>query len=339
LMVSSISAEEPTGVVEVNAQRLNLRAGEGTNYPIIKTLKIGDKLVVLNEKMEWVQVRLPGNIACWVTKKYVEVTDKEKNIGVVKTAKLNVRSQSDNGDNIIGNLKEGQTVQIKIEKGEWYQIAPTDNLTGWVNKKYTKYWGTYERYMDEQNKILQSEKFKQELLDKFEQAEKMYDEEKVKPLQQKNYSEILGLYKEIIAKTTDKDLIDKCDARIKQIEPLHEAVEQFKKAITERDAKIEEIEAVAIKELEKLYRQQNPVPAFIAMGWVEGEGKYIGRPAAYILTMGGKTLYFLKSANINLDDFYGQYVGVKGTIIENKGWQAKTIKVDKIEIIAEEGAQ
>lgn len=348
MIISQISAQEPSApaktgpgneeVVEVNVGKLNLRAGEGTTYPIIKSLKQGDTLIVVSEKKEWVEVRFPDDTECWVTKKYVEITNKDTKEGVTKVAKMNVRSTPEIGENIIGNLKEGQIVQIKTEKGEWYQIAPTETLTGWVNKKYTRYWGTKAHLDEIIAKQRESELAKKELADKFEKAEKMYTAEQEKAPLSRNYTEILGLYREIINKPADKALTEKCDARIKQIEPIDKILKDYAQAVADGKEKIEKIEKEANEKLAGIIEKVVEPPAYDARGWVDGEGKYIGRPAAHILTNGGKTIFFLKSTTINLDDYFGQFVGVKGKIVDNKPWQAKTIIVDKIDVLsAEEG--
>ncbi|MEW6027539.1 MAG: SH3 domain-containing protein, partial [Planctomycetota bacterium] len=100
-------ASEPEEVVEVTVSKLNLRTGNGTNYAVVKSLTKGEKLVVVNDKLGWLEVRLPEDAKCWITKKYVEMTDKEKAMGVVKVGRINVRSRPESGENIIGHVSEG----------------------------------------------------------------------------------------------------------------------------------------------------------------------------------------------------------------------------------------
>lgn len=100
-VISKINAAEPEEVVEVTVEKLYLRTGAGTNYSIIQMLKKGEKLVVVNDTKGWLELRLPEDTQCWVTKKYIEITNKDKNEGVVKAGRINVRSKPESDENII----------------------------------------------------------------------------------------------------------------------------------------------------------------------------------------------------------------------------------------------
>jgi len=330
-----VQASEPEEVVEITVQKLNLRAGNGTNYPVVQSLAKGDKLIVVNDKSGWLEVRLPDDTKCWITKKYVEMTNKEKSLGVVKVGRINVRNKPESGENIIGHIVEGQAVTIKAEKGDWYQISPTENLTGWVNKKYTHYWGTYAHYKEAQDKIAQEEANKQSLTGIFNQAEKLYTEEQTKSPLKQDYIQILRLYKEVINNASDNALLEKSRERVNQIEPKQQILEEYNQVMTTSITNKQAIEKKYQEKMKELYIRTTEEP-YDSRGWVEPEGKYIGRPAAYKLTMGGKTLFFLKSpSTINLDDFYGQYVGVKGKKAANKPGVAETIIIEKIDLLTE----
>ncbi|MFH0887967.1 MAG: SH3 domain-containing protein, partial [Planctomycetota bacterium] len=332
---AQVNTAEPEEVVEVTVQKLNLRTGAGTNYATIQILSKGEKLVVVNDAKGWLEVRLPEDTHCWVTKKYIEITNKDKNEGVVKAGRINIRSKPESGENIIGHITEGQTVKIKLEKGEWYQIAPVGTLTGWINKKYTRYWGTYTHYQELKSEEIKKEMTKQGLTEMFNEAEKLYKDEQEKSILQQNHSDILRLYKEIASQSSDKALVEKCDERIKQIEPKENILKEYRSALEKAKTEKKSIEEKYQARLADLYRQQTAPPLYDARGWLESEGKYIGRPAPYKLTMGGKTLLFLKSPSVKIDDYYGQYVGVRGKIIDNKPGEAKIIIVDKIELLNE----
>ncbi len=336
-VTEKVKASEPEEVVEVTVPKLNLRAGNGTNYPVVQSLTKGEKLVVVNYKSGWLEVRVPDDTKCWITKKYVEVTSKEKSLGVVKVGRINVRSKPESGENIIGHITEGQIVTIKSEKGEWYQIAPTENLTGWVNKKYTRYWGNRQRLDELINKTIQDEASKQSLVGIFNQAEKLYDAEQEKPPLKHNYTEVLRLYKEVINKTSDNELLEKSRERVKLLEPKQQLLDEFVNVLTTSQEQKKAIEEKYKQRLIDLINTKNSPEPYDARGWMESEGKYIGRPAAHKLTMGGKTLFFLKgSSSINLDDYYGQYIGVKGKRVANKSGVAETIIIEKVDLLEED---
>ncbi|MDI6733418.1 MAG: SH3 domain-containing protein [Planctomycetota bacterium] len=332
---SKTKTAEPQEVVEVTVGKLNLRAGAGTNYPVIRLVAKGEKLVVVNDQKGWLEVRIPENTKCWITKKYVERVDKKKSLGVVKVGRINVRSSPQTGENIIGHINEGTTVKITGEKGEWYQITPTDNLTGWTSKKHTRYWGTYKRYLEVVSQKAQDEMAKQTAMEIFNQAEQLYQDELQKPPLQQSYATVLRLYKEVIDKSSDKELNEKCSEKIRQLEPKEEILKEYRKVIVKATSDKQAIEKKYKDRLEELYRRATAPEPYNAKGWVESVGKYIGRPSAYKLSMGGKTIFFLKSASFNMDDYYCQYVGVRGKIVETKPGQDKIILVDKIDILTE----
>ncbi|MBI4713473.1 MAG: SH3 domain-containing protein, partial [Planctomycetes bacterium] len=116
-------AEEPQQVVEVTSNKLNIRTGAGQNYPVIYTLAKGQKLVVVNEQMSWLEVQLPPQISCWISKKFVEV---KEGVGSAKD-RINVRTKPD-GD-VIGQIAEGATVKVVDEKDKWLKIETPENLT------------------------------------------------------------------------------------------------------------------------------------------------------------------------------------------------------------------
>lgn len=327
---------KPTDVVEVTVTKLNLRAGSGTNYPVIQSLNKNAKLIVVGEKSGWLEVRIPEETKCWITKKYVDITDKNKGLGVVKVGRINVRSRPETGENIIGNITEGQIVTVKSEKGEWYQIAPTENLTGWVNKKYTRYWGNYQRHQELTSQTVQDEQSKKSLTEVFNEAEKLYDAELEKPPLQQNYKKAMARYKEVINNTSDKELLEKSRERVSQIEPKQQILDEYVIVIQTSQEQKKAIEERYKARLADFINRLNTPEPYNGRGWLESEGKYIGRPAGHKITMGGKTLFFLKgSSSINLDDYYGQYVGVKGKKIANKSGVAETIIVDKIDFLIE----
>jgi curli biogenesis system outer membrane secretion channel CsgG len=59
-------------LVEVTGTSVNLRSGPGTNYSIVGSAKMGDKLPLLGESGDWFQVRLPDGKDGWIFNKLVK---------------------------------------------------------------------------------------------------------------------------------------------------------------------------------------------------------------------------------------------------------------------------
>jgi len=50
----------------------NIRSGPGFNYPIITYARKGDKLIIMGEHEEWVNVRLENGQEGWISSKFLE---------------------------------------------------------------------------------------------------------------------------------------------------------------------------------------------------------------------------------------------------------------------------
>lgn len=57
----------------VNADRLNIREGAGTQFPVVGAAARGDAVVILEESESWYRVRLADGRTGWVAARYVEV--------------------------------------------------------------------------------------------------------------------------------------------------------------------------------------------------------------------------------------------------------------------------
>jgi hypothetical protein len=70
-------------------------------------------------------------------------------------------------------------------------------------------------------------------------------------------------------------------------------------------------------------------------GWVEYIGRYGNRPAAYRLTQGGETLFFLRSGKIRLEDYNLKRVWLNGFSQTIPGASSNVLIVEDIRILGE----
>ena len=320
----------------IAAKKLNLRNGPGVNFLIISTLFKGDKLLVVSEKAGWLEVQLPSKSPCWLTRELVDC--KEEGKGVITANRVNVRITRDNqsSGNIIGQLNEGQEVTMVGEKDTWLKIAPVENLTGWISKKYTKYWGTVKDYQKWVEETLAKAQTETELKKNFKKAEEIYETENQKPPLDQDFTEALELYQEIVGQSADKELVGKTQARIQFIQPRQQILSDYRQAVAQKDVKIEELRKKYYKQIEKITKEKRETSPYQAEGWVESMGKVFGRPGTHQLVKGGEVLCYLKSTTVDFDDYYKRYVGVRGQEIEAEGWSRKTIIVEEIDILETE---
>lgn len=346
----SESKNEPKRVVEITANKLNIRNGIGTSFTTLYTAKKDDKLVVVNKKLDWLEVVLPPTTPCWVLKKFVET--KGENKGVIKSNRVNIRSNTGVSEsNVICQINMNEEVMILGEENNWYKIAPLPYFTGWVNEKYTKYWGDFDKYKvwaaEEEAKILATSKKEVDLKELFKKSEEVLATEQSKPYLEQNLEEIYDNYKKIAKESADKKIVATSKDRIRFLEPkvltlkeFHQVMEELKKKYNTANSEREEAINKLMKEFELRLR---PLINYVATGTIDYVGKMINRPGTHRLVKGGDTIYFLKSPNnaVDLDKFFSKLVGVKGTVVENKGWTEKTIIIENendIKILAEEGS-
>ncbi len=69
---SSLSAPSDKGLVTVTWTCANIRSGVGNEYPIVKFVKQGDKLTVIGESGDWINVRVEKGQEGWISKGVVK---------------------------------------------------------------------------------------------------------------------------------------------------------------------------------------------------------------------------------------------------------------------------
>jgi uncharacterized protein YgiM (DUF1202 family) len=136
----------PANIIAVANQNLLLYNQKGASRNTA-TLAKGTSFVLLEKTNDyWVRLKYK-NQEYWTNsirfdeyEKYIKV----KNLGSVTATALNVRSTPEiRNDNVIGQLKLGEYVQLKLKsdgkvemKNSWYKVVLEDRKEGWVNSQY-----------------------------------------------------------------------------------------------------------------------------------------------------------------------------------------------------------
>lgn len=129
LLAGTIWAEQAT----VQRERSNVRARPIITSEVVAQLHKGDVVEVLEHKtapgkdkpMEWLRIPLPATAKCFVAAKLVSD-------GVASVDALNVRCGPGTQYRDIGKLAKGERVEVLKTVGEWLEIKPTPNCTGWI---------------------------------------------------------------------------------------------------------------------------------------------------------------------------------------------------------------
>lgn len=111
---------------EVEAKRLNVRKGPGSEYDVVEVLNRGDDVTVYEEEGKWIRI----GEGKWTHGDYVLVYDDK--IGKVNYRYLNVRDQGSIESNVVGRLQKGDEVHILLTVDKWHYIGDDR----WVHVDY-----------------------------------------------------------------------------------------------------------------------------------------------------------------------------------------------------------
>lgn len=126
--------------VQSTVSKLNLRSGAGLAYPIIASLQMGDRMLVLEQQGDWLKVRrgsAEGWVASWYTKELGKTaTQKQSGQQIIsKVDRLNVRAQPSIESAVLTQLSAAQQATLLSEDGEWVEIS-VNQVKGFVAKEY-----------------------------------------------------------------------------------------------------------------------------------------------------------------------------------------------------------
>jgi uncharacterized protein YraI len=117
----------------VKGQHSNVRSRPSLSSEVVTQLHKGETVDVLERKtvtereksLDWLRITLPTTAKCFVNAK--RVTD-----GAANVENLNVRCGPGANYRDIGKLSKGARVEVVEKKGEWVQIRPTPDCSGWI---------------------------------------------------------------------------------------------------------------------------------------------------------------------------------------------------------------
>lgn len=125
----------------VTNQSLNFREKASTSSRVIRTLKKGTEVIILEEGKEWFKVMHESDEG-YVYKKYVEIRQPK---GIITASSLNVRVDATTESQYIDTVYIGMKVIILDEVKTddpinpiWYEVLYLDDKVGYVSAKYVK---------------------------------------------------------------------------------------------------------------------------------------------------------------------------------------------------------
>lgn len=142
LFISWSACGQAAGItmVSVTGEKVNLRKGPSTQYPVIWELGQGFPLRVIGSQGNWYKVSdFEGDVG-WV---YKDLVSKKAHL-IVKTnknskARINIRSGPGTKYNAVGMAEYGVVFET-LQRGDgWVKVKHETGLTGWVKRSLL--WG------------------------------------------------------------------------------------------------------------------------------------------------------------------------------------------------------
>ncbi|MCX7817813.1 MAG: SH3 domain-containing protein [Kiritimatiellae bacterium] len=128
---SVVAGAEPTNAT-VRGERVNVRARPHPQAEVVGQLSEPAVVQVRGISNDWVEIVPPAEFDLWVHREFVEQ-------GTVNASKLVVRAGPGINYPKVGELKRGDTVQVRGEFGDWLKIAPPPGSSLWIAKSLVRF--------------------------------------------------------------------------------------------------------------------------------------------------------------------------------------------------------
>lgn len=144
LLPAFITAQEfQAYTANVKGDSVRVRTGAGLVHPPIHVLEKGEKLTVIAIKEGWAIIQLPANAPCWISEKFVVISEDGKTY-TVTGKRVNLRAAANTSFFPIGQAEKDQVLKVCIDgrsgtaisKDGFVQVIPPVNAKGAVAKKF-----------------------------------------------------------------------------------------------------------------------------------------------------------------------------------------------------------
>lgn len=281
---------------EVKGTNLNVRSGPGTNYTALGTLHKGERVTVVSRKDGWYKIQLPESCRLWVAKKYVEWKPGDAE-GTVKGNDVNLRAAGSFNAESLVQLKDGSRLKVFGAEGDWLKVSASDaDVFAWVSSKYVTDGGSSDPDTAEWLAI-----------------RKLHQAEMDKEVRSRNLDGVLARGEALAGSAKNPRVKERAELFVKQIREEAEWYRKLSATERERNEAVRAIQDKYKEEMRKLLEKTPESATYLLTGWLFECGNIIGgAPGSHKLVKGGKTIAYVRGNNVDLNKYYGQYVGVNG---------------------------
>ena len=118
--------------------RVNMRAGDGINYRILRVATEGEELIVVSKRGDWTQVRMPAGspLSAWVKAKFLNIVN---GTATVNTDRVNLRADRSLNSQALVTMKQGLELQVEKVDGAWVKVKAPADTTCWISSKFVRF--------------------------------------------------------------------------------------------------------------------------------------------------------------------------------------------------------
>jgi len=351
LLASSALAVAADGTVhEVTGDKVRIRAGPGTRFPVVGHLDRSSLVVVTATEGRWRKVRVPGGFVCFVHSTLV--SKNRDGTADVTASRVLLRATADKDHAPLAvRLERGDSLTVLGAEGEWLKVIPPERVTAWIFDGLVTELGPADEYRAALARAA-AKRRKALVGDRAERDEKiragLEREARRKAVLEigRNVLEARGDTGEQerrltkISLESDDDLTRGYANALIGLVRLRKDTQRLEKLLAAAE-KSREVEAkeirIQLKAAKKRFddalkladlaktRRENP---FRAVGTVEK------RDGGYALIDRNKMVYRLRSKRFRIADYVGKRVGVNGRIVVTDLDKKEThLLVEKLEIL------
>jgi uncharacterized protein YgiM (DUF1202 family) len=200
---------------QITGDRVKIRSGPGTNFYECGYLNKGDRVKVVAKQFSWSRVVPPAGCFSWISMQYVKIDPANPGIGTVTGDSVRVYAGSDYRKPLYSNTRQGmldtdEKVKLLGEQMDgYYKIAPPSFAYLWVSTQYTQPApklvqasppGTTVEPLpqgpNEPNAVTAAvvppppEPAPKSPLEKYRALQKQVEAERIKPIDQQDYTEL-----------------------------------------------------------------------------------------------------------------------------------------------------
>ncbi len=316
-------------LAEVTADNVHIRSGQSENFESLLKVNKKDELVVRDKSYSWYKIELPPQSKSYISGEFVLIAKEGK--GIIVANRLNIRSGPGDQYTVLGQLNEGEEVDIIDQKDEWIQIKPVKNTYGWINEKYISF----------KSKDVEDYQKKKDLADvkivKASIPNSVSEKKEIKIIENKIKDEKnLEAKREQTVKESAQMVVHvNGGSDQKKEEPKEPKGLVLNKAEKAQDVQKDETIEVwdAFNKIKKV--PKNAMEYVVVKGYLRPQKEIDSKEIKYKFLVGGKTVFYVQGFKHILEEFVNFQVELEGVVITEK--QTKQtyplVEVQRIQLV------